>query len=83
MKTPYEGEKVPDGEYQLGQLSRSGYGRVLKMRDDPDYDLYNDMPVAMTAQSYKELYESYVGKREGSIRQFTAVVKNHEIIHIY
>lgn len=82
MKTPYEGEPVIDGKYQLGQLSQPGYGRVVIPGNNPDYLLYNDMPVTMPDQTFQELF-NYVKGRGSSIHGFTAVVKKHEIIHVY
>jgi hypothetical protein len=83
MKTPYEGEPVPDGEYHLGQLSKSGYGRVVKNINDPDYDLYEAMPVDMDDDTFAKLF-SYVGNRgDESIHRFIAIVKNNVIIHVY
>jgi hypothetical protein len=82
MKTPYEGQPLQDGNYQLGQLSKSGYGRVVKIKNDPDYDCYEDMPVDMPEQTFSGLY-NYVKTRDGSIHDFTAQVKNNVIIHVF
>lgn len=81
IKSKYEGEPVPDGEYTLGQLSKNGYGRVLK-RTSKDYDLYNEMPVMISRETFESLF-MYVKTRENSINDFKAVVKNEEIIHVY
>ncbi len=71
----YEGEKVKDGDYPLGQLSRSGLGRVKKSADE----LYNDMPVMMERKVFDSLF-NYV---QGHWSQgFTATVKDHQIIHV-
>jgi len=76
--TAYEGEPIKDGNYKLGQLSMPGYGRVVKDADE----LYNDMPVIMDAETFGYLFQ-YVKGRSGSITDFTAVVKNNEITHVY
>lgn len=82
MKTPYEGTPVRDGTYTLGQLSKSGYGRVVIPGTEPDNLLYEDMPVAMNEVTFDQLF-NYVKTRGGSIHQFNAVVVDNEIIHVY
>ncbi len=83
MKTPYEGTPVPDGEYALVQLSKPGYGRVSKSREY-NTDYYDDMPINMPSMTFDQLFDYVKGRGENeSIRDFTAVVKNHEIVHVY
>lgn len=82
MKTPYEGEPVADGNYQLGQLSMPGYGRVVIPGKNPDKLLYNDMPVDMGDETFNALF-AYVKGRGKGIHDFTAIVKSHRIIHVY
>lgn len=77
----YEGERVEDGEYKLGQLSMPRYGRVV-IPNTADDLLYNDMPVHMDYKTFVSLFK-YVKDRDGSIKDFTAVVKNHAIVHVY
>lgn len=79
---PYEGIPVEDGTYNLGQLSKSGYGRVVIPGYETDAILYEDMPVSMPEHVFAALFE-YVKGRDCPIQNFKAVVKNHEIIHVY
>lgn len=82
MKRPYEGEKVKDGEYPLGQLSKGGYGRVVRPGHNPDYLLYNEMQVLMGDATFEHLFNYVKGRGEG-IHTFTALVQNNIIIHVY
>jgi hypothetical protein len=40
------------------------------------------MEVMMDEQTFKELF-AYISTRENSIKEYTAIVKNNKIIHVY
>ncbi|MEJ7644236.1 MAG: hypothetical protein WKF87_06555 [Chryseolinea sp.] len=79
---PYEGKSVKDGVYKLGQLHKGRYGRVVIKGKNPDYELYNEMLVDYDREEFNLLFDRVKG-REGSIRRFEAVVKDHYIIDVY
>lgn len=75
----YEGEPCADGEYTLAQLSKPRHGRVYK----PDSEeLFNDMLVKMDKETFDQLFD-YISGRDSSIKKFTAVVCDKEILHVY
>jgi hypothetical protein len=83
MAFVYEGERIPDGEYPLGQLSKPRHGRVHKSRSERDMDeLVDDMLVKMDQETFDQLFD-FIRGREHPISDFTAVVKNCEIIHVH